>query len=87
MVESTVSAIGMLFHHMYMLNYAYDFDYITPTDRKHCNHLKFEIKSGGHRIALEDIEKKNIQYSRLFRFYAKHCTDVAYIYMTSSTEK
>ena len=29
-----------------LLNYAYDFDEITPTDKKHCNHLKFEIKMG-----------------------------------------
>ena len=42
----------------YLLNYAYDFDEITPTDRKRGNHLKVQIKSGGHRIALEDIEKK-----------------------------
>ena len=29
-----------------------------PTARKRCNHLKVYMKSGGHRIALEDIEKK-----------------------------
>ena len=33
----------------YLLNYAYDFDQSTPTYRKHCNHLKIEIKNGGHQ--------------------------------------
>ena len=45
----------------YLLHYAcYDFDYITPTDRKRGNHLKVQIKSGGHRTALEDTEKKRV---------------------------
>ena len=41
----------------YLLNYAYDFIQIKPIDIKRCNHSKVEIKSGGHRIALEDLEK------------------------------
>ena len=41
----------------YLLNYAYDFDKIMPTNGKHFDHLKFEIKNGGHQIASEDIEE------------------------------
>ena len=55
---------------------------------KRCNHSKVEIKSGGHRIALEDLEKTRSIFP-LFssQFNVKRCTDVAYINATSSTAK
>ena len=55
---------------------------------KRCNHSKGEIKSGGHRIALEDLEKTRSIFP-LFssQFNVKRCTDVAYINATSSTAK
>ena len=54
-----------------------------PTDRKHCYHLKFEIKKW-----VTGLRRK---YTRnpfnIPPFSFERCIDVAYIYATSQTAK